>query len=128
MNKVSLIIKKELYRVFGDRKLIFSLYVLPVIITIAIYSLIGSMIGKMTKDISEHTSIVTVVNATGDFKWAIDQSGFADGAEITYIDSDDYRTKKNDIDEEIKNGNIDLVVNLSVDFAEHAESIIDCFS
>ncbi|MBO4807560.1 MAG: ABC transporter permease [Lachnospiraceae bacterium] len=122
MNKVSLIIKKELYRVFGDRKLIFSLYVLPVIITIAIYSLMGSMIGKMTKDITEHTSIVTVVNATGDFKWAIDQSGFADGAEITYIDSDDYATRKNDIEEEIKNGNIDLVVNLPENFDEDAKA------
>lgn len=125
MNKVSLIIKKELYRVFGDRKLIFSLYILPVIVTICIYSLMGTMIGKMTKDINDHTSIVTMVNVTPDFKGAIEYSGFSQGAEIEYIDSAAYEAKKDEIAEDIKNGNIDLVVKLSDDFDNVAKAYVE---
>ena len=36
MNGMSIIIKKELKRVFGDKKLVFSMFILPAIIMIAL--------------------------------------------------------------------------------------------
>ena len=114
MNKISLIIKKELFRVFSDRKLIFSLYILPVIIMFAIYGLMGKMIGSMQKDITEHPSKVTIVDATEEFKSVIEYSGFSANADINYIDSAAYGTDKDAIVDNIKNGNADLCVKSTV--------------
>ncbi|MBP5299060.1 MAG: hypothetical protein J6Z09_07920, partial [Lachnospiraceae bacterium] len=121
MNKTALIIRKELYRVFGDKKMIISLYIIPVIVTMAIYMLVGKMTSAMTKDINDHTSLVTVVNATDDFKDAIEISGFSQNAEINYIDDATYADKKSALDEEIRNSDLDMVVCLSADFEEIAE-------
>ena len=77
MNKIALIVRKELYRVFGDKKMIMGLYVIPVIVTVAIYVLIGKMTSVMTNDIEQHTSLVTIANATDDFKDAVENSGFS---------------------------------------------------
>ena len=35
------IIKKELFRVFSDKKMIFSLFILPAVMIIGMYSLMG---------------------------------------------------------------------------------------
>ncbi len=121
MNKIALIVRKELYRVFGDKKMIMGLYVIPVIVTVAIYVLIGKMTSVMTQDIEEHTSLVTIANATDDFKDAVENSGFSQNAQINYIDDATYADKKASLDEEVKNSDMDLVVCLSADFAEIAD-------
>lgn len=121
MNKIALIVRKELYRVFGDKKMIMGLYVVPVIVTVAIYVLIGKMTSVMTQDIEEHTSLVTIANATDDFKDAVENSGFSQNAQINYIDDATYADKKATLDEEVKNSDMDLVVCLSADFEEIAD-------
>lgn len=121
MNKIALIVRKELYRVFGDKKMIMGLYVIPVIVTVAIYVLIGKMTSVMTNDIEQHTSLVTIANATDDFKDAVENSGFSQNAQINYIDDATYADKKASLDEEVKNSDMDLVVCLSADFAEIAD-------
>ncbi len=125
MNKISLIIKKELFRVFSDRKLIFSLYILPVLIMFAIYGLMGKMIGSMPKDIDEHTAIVTVVDATEDLKSAIEFSGFSANADINYIDSAAYATAKEDIIDSIKKGDADLCVVVPDNFNKTVEDYVN---
>ena len=121
MNKIALIVRKELYRVFGDKKMIMGLYVIPVIVTVAIYVLIGKMTSVMTQDIEKHTSLVTIANATDDFKDAVENSGFSQNAQINYIDDAAYADKKASLDEEVKNSDMDLVVCLSADFEEIAD-------
>lgn len=121
MNKIALIVRKELYRVFGDKKMIMGLYVIPVIVTVAIYVLIGKMTSVMTNDIEQHTSLVTIANATDDFKDAVENSGFSQNAQINYIDDATYADKKASLDEEVKNSDMDLVVCLSADFEEIAD-------
>ncbi|MBP5624568.1 MAG: ABC transporter permease [Lachnospiraceae bacterium] len=125
MNKISLIIKKELFRVFSDRKLIFSLYILPVLIMFAIYGIMGKMIGSMEKDITEHTAIVTVVDATEELKSAIDFSGFSGNANINYIDSAAYETDKDTIVDNIKHGKADLCVIVPKNFDEQVEDYVN---
>ena len=63
MNGTTIIFKKELKRVFSDKKLIFSLFILPAIVMIALYGLMGFMMGAMNDDIVEHKNVVYVVNA-----------------------------------------------------------------
>ena len=125
MNKIMLIIRKELFRVFGDRKLIISLYVLPAVICFVIYGLMGKMIGAMEKDITSHTSVITVVNASDDLKKIFDSTGFSANADITYIDAAEYSSDKANIDENIKNGDVDMCIRLDDDFAKTAEDYIN---
>ena len=67
MKNAGIIIKKELNRVFGDKKLIFSLFLLPAVMVIGIYSLIGQLAGSMSKDIETHIPVVYLQNAPADF-------------------------------------------------------------
>lgn len=122
MSNIIIIVKKELYRVFGDKKLIFSLFILPAIIMIAIYSVMGNMIGSLTSDIEEHIATVTVVNATDDLKAIMDGVGYSDKSDVDFISEADYSAHKEDIIEQVRNGNIDLVVYLEPDFAKLADA------
>ena len=61
MNGTSIILKKELKRVFGDKKLVFSLFILPAILMIALYGLMGFMSGAMSSDIEEHKNVIYIV-------------------------------------------------------------------
>ncbi|MDA3845302.1 MAG: ABC transporter permease subunit, partial [Vallitaleaceae bacterium] len=61
------IVKKELKRVFTDKRLILSSFIIPAISIYVIYSLMGSMLGNMITDIEEHESIVYVKDAPESF-------------------------------------------------------------
>lgn len=62
------VIKKELKRVFSDRRLVFSAFILPAVSIYVLYSLMGSMIGNMSNSMDEHVASVTIVNASDSFK------------------------------------------------------------
>lgn len=116
MKKTSLIIKKELFRVFGDRKMIFSLYVLPLLVVIIMYSLMGKLIGSVEKDINEHKSVVTMVNAPDNIKGVMDKSGYSDTSVVEFIDTATYNNEKIEYNSSILNGVIDLLVVFDDDF------------
>ena len=97
MNGMSIIIKKELKRVFGDKKLVFSMFILPAIIMIALYGIMGFMIGKMNSDIEDNVNKVYVVNADDRMKNAITASEFDKKNDITYLNESDFRAKEQDI-------------------------------
>lgn len=67
MNGIGHIISKELTRVFKDKKLIFSLFILPVVLVIGIFSLISSLSKSVSEDIEAHTPIAYVMNAPESF-------------------------------------------------------------
>ena len=51
---------KELRRVFSDKKLVFSLFILPVILVMGIFALMGKMISGMQTDVEGHVSNVYI--------------------------------------------------------------------
>jgi len=116
MKNMILVMKKELYRVFSDRKLIVSLFVVPAILMVALYSLLGVLVNSMNKDIEQHISVTYVVNATEDLKTCIKASGFSEGADIKYLTQADYNAKKADLEASVLDGDTDLVVVLDEDF------------
>ncbi|HRX42523.1 MAG TPA: hypothetical protein P5315_07080, partial [Clostridia bacterium] len=61
------IMKKELRRVFFDRKLAFTVFVMPGLTIAIIYSLMGGMIEKMGSDTSEHIAVIKTINAPVEF-------------------------------------------------------------
>ena len=128
MNGMSIIIKKELKRVFGDKKLVFSMFILPAIIMIALYGIMGFMIGKMNSDIEENVKKVYVVNSDDRMKNAITASGFDKTNDITYLNEADFRAKEQDIRDEVLNGEAQLVVYMDKDFNQKFTSYTDSSS
>ena len=128
MNGMSIIIKKELKRVFGDKKLVFSMFILPAIIMIALYGIMGFMIGKMNSDIEENVNKVYIVNADDRMKNAITASGFDKTNDITYYNEDEFKAKEQDLRDEILNGNAQLIVYVDKDFNQKFTSYSDSTS
>lgn len=111
------IIKKELFRVFSDKKMIFSLFILPAVMIIGMYSLMGVLFENMMTDIETHIPRTIIQNAPEGLDEAIDASQF-DG-DITYVDSiDDITSTKDDI----LNGNTELLIIFEDGFIEKINS------
>lgn len=113
MNGTKNIVKKELFRVFSDKKMIFSLFILPAVMIIGMYSLMGSLIENMMKDIESHIPRTVIQNAPEGLNEAIDASGFV--ADIIYVDSTaDLSNTKDDI----LNGNSELLIVFEDEFID----------
>ena len=65
MNGMNQIFKKEMARVFKDKKMVFSVFLLPVLIMVLIMSIVNGMVNNMMKDIEKHNPIVYVQNEIG---------------------------------------------------------------
>ena len=116
MKNLILVLKKELYRVFSDKKLIISLFVIPAVLMFAIYSLIGTLAKSMSSDIESHVSKTYIVNATDTLKSAISASEFDKNADITYLSDAEYASQKEGLETLVLNGELDLIVVLQKDF------------
>lgn len=116
------IFKKELMRVFSDKKMIFSLFILPAIVMIGVYSLMGTMMNKLESDIEEHVSVTYVQNAPEDFKELAAQVGYDTAAEIKYVASDASAEEIQQIKDDILNGDVDLFVVFDKEFLSKAQA------
>ncbi|MBQ5933517.1 MAG: ABC transporter permease [Lachnospiraceae bacterium] len=128
MSGMSIILKKELKRVFGDKKLVFSMFILPAIIMIALYGIMGFMIGKMNSDIEDNVNKVYVVNADDRMKNAITASGFDKTNDITYLNEADFKAKEQGFRDEVLNGDVQLIVYMDQDFDQKFTSYSDSSS
>lgn len=115
MKNIGVIVKKELYRVFSDKKLIFSLFILPCILMVGVYSLMGKLISSMNDDIESHVSIVTMVNAPDEFKGFATSLEYDKMAEITWVDDAGYSSAREDIETELREGDRDLIIYFDSD-------------
>lgn len=105
MSAIKNILNKELTRVFKDKKLIFSLFIMPGLIIMVMYSMMGKLANNMMSDIEEHVPTVYMQNAPEDLKQIISATGYK--ANIKDVEaSDDIDSLKS----KIKNGDVDLLV------------------
>lgn len=114
------IIKKELKRVFTDRRLIISTFIIPAVSIYVIYTLMGNMVGNMVSDIKEHQSTVFVNNAPESFK------NYYDTIKNNYhmnVTLGNY--KKVDQEEAIRTGKLDLLISFEDDFDLKVDSFED---
>lgn len=107
------IIKKELKRVFTDRRLVISSFVLPAVSIYVIYSLMGSMIGGMVDDIESHTSRIYVSNAPDSFEQFYDEVKDNFNMNITFDGFD-----REDIIQSMVDKDAELLVEFGDDFDE----------
>lgn len=105
MNGTKHIIKKELTRVFSDKKLIFSLFILPAVLILGMYSVMGAVMKNLVKDIEAHIPSVYIQGAPEDFVQFIETTEFE--ADLTYIS---YSEDTQAIKDGILDGSKDLLV------------------
>ena len=118
MRNVFLVLKKELYRVFSDKKLIFALFILPAVLMFGLYGLIGRLERNMSQDIEAHVPVTYIVNATEGLKNAAAAAGFDKTASIDYLTEEAYLSREGPITEDLREGYADLVVILDPDFEQ----------
>ncbi len=117
MKGIREIFGKEMARIFRDKKMVFSVFVLPVVIMLVIFSVVGMMAERKQKDIEAHKSRIYTLHAPADFQQQMEASGFL--AEYTQIESEkEFEAAK----KKIKEGEIDLIVRFSDGFEEQAKT------
>lgn len=110
------IFKKEVYRIFSDKKMIFSLFVLPLIIMVGMFGLMGMLMGNMVSEVEEHVATVYVQNAPEEVKAIINESGYLNVAEVTYLAADASAEEIADIRATILAGEADLLITFDTEF------------
>ncbi len=105
------IIKKELKRVFTDRRLVISTFIIPAISIYFIYTLMGNMVGDMVSDIKEHESSVLVGNAPESFMSYYEAVEDQFNMKLTFGDYD-----RAGQEEAIRTGELDLLILFGNDF------------
>lgn len=110
MSGIGQICRKELARVFKDRKMILSVFILPVIIMIGIMTLVSSLSSSARKDVNAHDAIVYVQNAPAGFGQFLKK---ADKESKLYKVSD--RTAAEQM---IKDGKADLMIEFPDNFTD----------
>lgn len=73
MKNVGIIMRKELYRVFSDKKMVFGLFIMPALVVIGLYLLMGIMMASIMKDWEEHEPTVLVYQAPESFQEYMNQ-------------------------------------------------------
>lgn len=120
MNGMNQIFKKEMARVFKDKKMVFSVFLLPVLIMVLIMSIVNGMVDNMMKDIEKHNPIVYVQNEPQSFQEFLKMGKFK--YEIKEIQGEKDRSKAG---KEILEGEADLIIefpeNLDEQLAAYKE-------
>lgn len=114
MKSVKTVLSKELYRIFKDKKMIFSIFFLPIILIIGIMFLTGIISKNASEDVQKHIPTVYVQNAPGDFKSFLVTAG-ADTGNITYLNKGD---DTSEIENDIKNEKTDMLIVFPDGFAK----------
>jgi sodium transport system permease protein len=113
MNGTKNIILKELSRVFHDKKMVFSLFIMPAVMIVGMYSLMGTLLSNMMSDIEEHIPTVYIQNAPEDLDEVITSVGYE--ANISYLGASD---STDQIKNGIFNGTVDLLVVFDEGFSD----------
>ena len=111
LNGIKQIFGKEMARILKDKKMVFSVFLLPVLIMVVLLTIINNLAGQMQSDIEEHKAIVWVQNEPDSFETFLASAGAE--YDIRTIASDSDRTEAEDA---ILNGDADLLIEFPVDF------------
>ena len=111
LNGIRQIFGKEMARILKDKKMVFSVFLLPVIIMVVLLTIINSLAGQMQSDIEEHTSIVWMQNEPESFETFLASAGAK--YDVRTVDSDSDRAEAED---QILNGEADLLIEFPENF------------
>ena len=109
LNGIRQIFGKEMSRILRDKKMVFSVFLLPVIIMVVLLTIINSLAGQMQSDIEEHKAIVWMQNEPDSFEAFLASSGME--YDVRTVASDSDRAKAED---QILNVKADQIVMLGL--------------
>lgn len=112
MNNIGLIVKKELKRFFGDKRMIFSSIIFPILMMYILYSFMGSFMGKAFNGDENPTYNIAAVNMPASMQ-SILGSGVLP-AQITTFSENDLEQERT----QLKDKNTDLVMVFPQNFDE----------
>ena len=107
------IIGKELKRIFSDKRMVFSVFLLPALSIFLIYNLMGILASNRINEIKEHQARVAVVCAPESFQnfWAgYEEKEKYDLSYDTQISAE--------LKEMVRNGEVEAIVEFPADFSE----------
>lgn len=113
MSGMKHIFSKEIARVFKDKKMLFSVFLLPVLIMVVIMTIVNNLVGSMMDDIEEHKPIVYIQNEPESFESFLKTGKFK--YEIRQLASGEDRSKA---EGEILDGSADLIIEFPKGFEE----------
>ena len=112
-NNIFTILKKELKRVFLEKKLAFAVFIMPGLTIALIYSFMGGMIDKIGDDAREHIPVVHTINMPMEFR---DTASAIYGTGMVIIEND--VTEKEIIIQNIAEGKADVLVIFEGNFID----------
>ncbi len=115
MYNVFTVFRKEMYRVFSDKRLVLMIFLLPGISIFAMYWLIGTLIQNQTEAVQSHTIIVYQENMPGTIQTSLERLSELDepiNMEFHEVGDLDETALK----EKVREGDIDIVLRFEEDF------------
>lgn len=131
MEGIRQICAKELARVFRDKKMVVSVFILPVALMIVIMSLASSMAQSANENVETHRSVVYVENAPAgfeDFLTAADENCLvytpenADEMPGVAADAESPDSLMKEVRNAVVEGNVDLIIEFPENFTDEIES------
>ena len=107
------IIGKELKRIFSDRRMVFSVFLLPALSIFLIYNLMGILASNRINEIKEHQARVAVVRAPESF-----QNFWADYEEKEKYDLSYDTQISAELKEMVRSGEVEAIIEFPADFSE----------
>lgn len=98
MKHIGIVMRKELYRVFSDKKMIFGLFIMPALVVVGLYLLMGIMMASLMQDWEEHEPTVLVCHAPESFQTYMEQDGLLND---TWVETGDVQQGNYQIGETI---------------------------
>ncbi len=105
------VIKKELKRVFSDRRLVISTFIIPALSIYIIYSFMGNMVGNKVGNINNHSSRILIVNAPESFRNYYSKVEKDYNFDISFAEH-----KPDSYKEQIIEGELELITEFDKDF------------
>ena len=116
MSGIKEIFKKEIIRVFKDKKMVFSVFILPVAAMLGVLYLMGNIVSNMQDDIEAHQSKVYMQNRPAGFE------AFCESAKLDMKVEDAEKTTEKKIKQELKDGKADLYIAFPEGFEESIQN------
>ena len=114
MSGIKQICSKELARVLKDRKMVVSVFIVPVAIMIVVMSLVSNLTSSMMEDVEEHAPIIYLQDAPESFTEYL--KAYDPDCEI--LQADNLKKVKSDL----RSGEADLWIEFPADFEEQITS------
>lgn len=129
MKAIGIVMRKELYRVFSDKKMIFGLFIMPAVVVVGLFFLMGILASSMLQDIEAHEPTILVYQAPESFQNYLNAFGeqenmgsYKIGEAIYHISQTEEESEMENGKQLIYSGDLDLILAFPEDFDQKVKA------